>query len=130
MDKKNRDWVKFCIQSIVLGVPRRKISKIFPCGAFYSCVFNEMFIEVPQFHKTSLSFITHLEKVFRHHCENLTRAFFLLPNMHQPTRKNYVLRTSPEDVLTSSERPHLVSYVTPREASAVVCPSDVLRTSF
>ena len=40
-------WVKFCIQNIVLGVSKRKNSKIFPCGAFYSCVFNEMFIEVP-----------------------------------------------------------------------------------
>ena len=48
---KNRDyvllWVKFCIQNIVLGVSRTKIAKLFPCEAFYSCVFNEMFIEVP-----------------------------------------------------------------------------------
>ena len=45
--QKNRYLVKFCIQNIVLGVSRRKNPKIFPCGAFYSCVFNEMFIEVP-----------------------------------------------------------------------------------
>ena len=48
---KNRDyvllWVKFCIRNIVLGVSRRKNPKIFPCGAFYSCVFKEVFIEVP-----------------------------------------------------------------------------------
>ena len=49
--QKNRDWVKFCIQRIVLGVSKRKISKVFPCEGFYSCVFNEMFIEVPQFHE-------------------------------------------------------------------------------
>ena len=132
---KNRDyvllWVKFCIRNIVLGVSRRKNPKIFPCGAFYSCVFKEVFIEVPQFHETSPSFTTHLEKVIRpHHCENFTRAYFLLTNKHQSTWKNYVLRTSPEDVLTSSGRPHLVSYVTPREAFAAVCPWDVLRTLF
>ena len=49
--EKNHDcvhlWVKFCIQNVVLGVSRRKDSEIFPCRAFYSCVFNEMFIEVP-----------------------------------------------------------------------------------
>ena len=119
---KNRDcvhlWVKFCIQNIVLGVSRRKNSNKFPCGAFYSCVFNDIFNEV---HETSPSFITHLEKVFRHrHCENFTMAFFLLPNKHQPIRKNYVLRMSLEDVVTSLGRPHLVPYVTPREASAAI----------
>ena len=133
--EKNHDcvllWVKFCIQNLVLRVSSRKNSKIFPCRAFYSCVFNKIFIEVPQFHKISPSFITHLEKVFRpSHCENFTRAFFLLPNKHQHTRKNYILRTAPEDVLTSSGRHYFVPYVTSREASAAVCPWDVLRTSF
>ena len=45
--QKNHYWVNSCIQSIVLGVSRRKNPKIFFCGAFYSYVFNEMFIEVP-----------------------------------------------------------------------------------
>ena len=102
LGKKSRGcvhlWVKFCIQNIVLGVSRRKNSKIFPCGAFYSCVFNKMFIEVPLFHETSPAFITPLEKVFRPpHFENIIR--------HQATRKNYVLRTSPRrllDVLRTS----------------------------
>ena len=35
----------------------------------------------------------------------------------------------PENVLTSSERPHMVLYVTPRESSAAGPPWDVLRTS-
>ena len=40
-------WVKFSIRNVVLRVSKRKNSKIFPCGAFFSCVFNEMFIKVP-----------------------------------------------------------------------------------
>ena len=35
-------WAKFSIQNIGLGVSRRKNSKTFPCGAFYSWVFNEL----------------------------------------------------------------------------------------
>ena len=30
-----------------------KNSKISPCGAFFSCVFDEMFIEMPKFRETS-----------------------------------------------------------------------------
>ena len=45
----------------------------------------------------------HLEEVFRPpNFENFNTAFFLLKNKHQPTRKYYILETSPEDVLTSS----------------------------
>ena len=43
-------WVKFCIQSILLRVYARKNSWIIRCGALF-CVFEEMFIKVPQFHK-------------------------------------------------------------------------------
>ena len=57
LDKKGPShvhlWVKFSIQSLVLRLFRRKNSKMFPCGAFFSCDFDEMFIEVPQFHETS-----------------------------------------------------------------------------
>ena len=31
-------WVKFLVENAVLSVSRKKISKIFPCGAFLSCV--------------------------------------------------------------------------------------------
>ena len=40
-------WVKSFIQNVVLRVTRRKSSKIFPCGASLSCVFDERFIKVP-----------------------------------------------------------------------------------
>ena len=40
-------WVKSSIQNVVLRVCRRKSSKIFPCGTFFSCVFEERFIEMP-----------------------------------------------------------------------------------
>ena len=40
-------YVKFAIQNIVLRVSKRKYFKIFPCRAFISGVFDEMFIEVP-----------------------------------------------------------------------------------
>ena len=49
--KKGHDcihsWIKFSIQNVVLSVSRRKNSKVFPCGAFFSRHFDEMFIEVP-----------------------------------------------------------------------------------
>ena len=45
-------WVKFSIQNVVLRVSRRKNSKMFPCGASFSGVFDEIFIEVPKFHKS------------------------------------------------------------------------------
>ena len=40
-------WIKFFIRNAVLVVSRWKNSKLFPCGALFSCVFEEMFIEVP-----------------------------------------------------------------------------------
>ena len=42
-------WVKFAIQDAVLRVSRRKISKLFPYGASFACVFDEMFIKVPSY---------------------------------------------------------------------------------
>ena len=47
-------WVRFSIQNLGLNVSRR-ISKMFPCGVFFSCVFDEIFFEVAQFHETSLA---------------------------------------------------------------------------
>ena len=38
-------WVKFSIQNVVLTVSTRKNSKMFSCGASFSCIFDEMFIE-------------------------------------------------------------------------------------
>ena len=47
-----------------------------------------------------------------------------------PIWQNYVdVRASLENVLASSRRPHLVLYVTLRDAYGVGRPSDVLRTS-
>ena len=50
-EKKGLDcvhlWVKFSIQNVVLRVSSGKNSKIFPCGATFSGVFDEIFIEVP-----------------------------------------------------------------------------------
>ena len=40
-------WVKFSIQNAVLRLSRREKSKILPCGAYFSCVFDKMFIEMP-----------------------------------------------------------------------------------
>ena len=40
-------WVKFSIQNVVLRVSRRKNSKMFPCGASFSIVIDQIFIEVP-----------------------------------------------------------------------------------
>ena len=46
-------WIKFSIQNVVLGVSKRKNSKkMFPSETFFSCVFDEMLIEVPQFQET------------------------------------------------------------------------------
>ena len=39
-------WVKFSIQNAVLRVSRRKKSQSCPRGAFFSCVFDEMFTQV------------------------------------------------------------------------------------
>ena len=39
--------VKFSIQNVVLRLSRREKSEILPCGTYFSCVFNKMFIEVP-----------------------------------------------------------------------------------
>ena len=38
-------WDKFSIQNVVLNLGE-KITKFFPCGVSFSCVFDEMFIEV------------------------------------------------------------------------------------
>ena len=46
-------YVKFSIQNVVLRVSKRKRFKIFPCGAFFSGIFYEMFIGEPKFHETS-----------------------------------------------------------------------------
>ena len=45
-------WVKFTIQNVVSRKSRRKISKIFHSGASFSCVFDEMPIEVSYLFKT------------------------------------------------------------------------------
>ena len=59
LEKKGADcvypWVRFSIQNIVFRVSRSEISKMLPCVASCSCVFNEMFIEVPKFHKVTCS---------------------------------------------------------------------------
>ena len=56
--KKGSDWVhpyvKFTTQNVVLIVSKRKNFKIFLCGGFFSRIFDEIFIEVPWLHKTSL----------------------------------------------------------------------------
>ena len=44
-------WVKFFIQNVALRVSRRKNSKMLSCRASFSGVFEEIFIEVPKFHK-------------------------------------------------------------------------------
>ena len=38
-------WVKFSIQNVAWS--REKNAKIFPCGAFFSWLFDQMFIKVP-----------------------------------------------------------------------------------
>ena len=38
--------LKVSIQNVVLRVPRRKNSKMFPCGTIFYFIFEEMFIEV------------------------------------------------------------------------------------
>ena len=45
------------------------------------------------------------------------------------TETEDALRTYPKNVLTSIGRPHMVLYVTPRDASAAGRPWDILRTS-
>ena len=52
--KKGPDCVHLCvdlcsisIQNVVLRVPRRNVSKMFPYLACFSCVFDEIFTEVP-----------------------------------------------------------------------------------
>ena len=44
-------------------------------------------------------------------------------------RPNDVQKTSPKNILTSSERPHMVLFVTPWDASVAGRPWDVPRTS-
>ena len=40
-------WVKPSIQNVVLRASRRKNSKMFPCGASFSGVFDNIIIEAP-----------------------------------------------------------------------------------
>ena len=40
-------WVKFSVQNVVWRVSSRKHAKIFPGGAFFSWLFDEIFIKVP-----------------------------------------------------------------------------------
>ena len=44
-------WVKFFIQKVVLSISRKKNSKMFASGNSFSRVFDEKFMEVPQFYK-------------------------------------------------------------------------------
>ena len=39
-------WVKFSVHSVVVRVSRRKNTKMFPCKISFSCVIDEVFIEV------------------------------------------------------------------------------------
>ena len=48
-------WVEISSQNIVLRVPRRKNSKTFPRRTLFYCVFDEIFINVPKFHKSPTS---------------------------------------------------------------------------
>ena len=45
--KKGVNCVQSSIQNVVLRASREKSSKMFACGAFFSCVFDEKFIEGP-----------------------------------------------------------------------------------
>ena len=65
-------WIKCSIQNLVLIASRRENSNMLPCGDFFSCVFDEMFIEMPYFHKT---FPT-LKSLWLCAC---TQALFLFP---------------------------------------------------
>ena len=42
-----RAYVKFTIQNVVLRESKRKNFEIFPCGAFFTGIFDKMFIVVP-----------------------------------------------------------------------------------
>ena len=48
-------WVELFIRNVVFNLSRKKKSKISPCRPFF-CDFDEMFIEVPQFHETFPAF--------------------------------------------------------------------------
>ena len=67
--------VKFSIQNSILIVSRRKNSKMFPCGTFFSCVFDEMFMEALQFHEASPAL-----KVFG--CVPALRHYSLYKTLH------------------------------------------------
>ena len=45
-------WVKIFIRNVVFNSIQEKKVQNFPCWLFF-CIFDEMFIEVPQFHETS-----------------------------------------------------------------------------
>ena len=42
-----RPYVKFTIQNVVLRESKRKNFEVFPCGAFFTGIFDKMFIGVP-----------------------------------------------------------------------------------
>ena len=70
----------FSIQNVVLRVSRGEKCKSFPCGAFFSCVFDKMFIEVPKFHETFPALND--------------KMFIKVPKFHKtsPALKNFWLR--------------------------------------
>ena len=47
-------WVEFFIQNVVLKVSTSKISKMFPCGASFSCVFDKCLLKCPIFTPSAL----------------------------------------------------------------------------
>ena len=59
-------FVKFSIQNVLLRVSSRRNSKIFSCGVFFSCVFEETFIEMPQFYKPPEAYLKSCDTLTRH----------------------------------------------------------------
>ena len=79
-------WFKFSIQNVVLGVSRRKNSKIFPCGIYFSCVLMKCLSKCPSSSKPSMLWdISGCVHVLRHcsfcktlHLKCLTVFFWIL----------------------------------------------------
>ena len=59
-------FVKFPIQNVLLRVSSRRNSKSFSCGFFFSCVFEETFIEMPQFYKPPEAYLKSCDMLTRH----------------------------------------------------------------
>ena len=69
-------WVKISSKNVVLRVSTRKNSKMFHCAVSFSWAFDEMFIEVPWFHKPS-----HLPwKIYG--CAPALRYYLLCKRLH------------------------------------------------